>query len=568
MNLLESVMQKIIPLNSTSPAKNINGYDLIAQCLKCYGIDVIYGLVGIPITQLGRSAQKYGIRFIGMHNEQAASMAAGAYGFLQKKPGVCLTVAAPGFINALSGLANATINCFPMILLSGSSATEMADLDQIDYQGFDQLNAARPFAKATYRIDNIENIPRGIARAMRTAISGRPGGVYLDIPTAVLHATIREDSIKQSEDIDLSNEVIATVPDKLNAAFELLKSAQRPLVIIGKGAAYSRAENELLEFINKNELPFLNMAMAKGVVSDNHDLCVNAARAMSLGNADLIMLIGARLNWLLANGNHPPFSETYKLIQVDIAGEEIDAYRKVDVALIGDIKTVIAQFNAMNPSLPKRDPWISQLQNQKNINEEKLKTKMIDKVPMDFNCAFRVIRDEIANYPEIFYCTEGANTLDFGRVIIPMTKPRKRLDPGTWGTMGVGLGYAIAAATISDSPVLAVEGDSAFSFSGMELETICRFNLKIIVIIFNNGGIYKGDAINTYSKDPDPTRFENNIEYHKLIEAFGGKGYKVTNTQELSKSLKEALTLAKPCLINCIIDPNAGTESGHLSKMN
>lgn len=547
----------------------INGYDLVAQCLKSYGIDVMYGLVGIPVTQLGRSAQKFGIRFIGMHNEQAASMAAGAYGFLQKKPGVCLTVAAPGFINALSGLANATVNCFPMILISGSSDRDMIDLNQLDYQALDQLNTARPFAKAVYRIDSIDNIPTGVARAVRTAISGRPGGVYLDIPTKVLHQVLPVDAkLKAREAVDLTNEVIATIDEKLNAALSILKSAKKPLMIIGKGAAYARAEDELLKFVTTHSIPFINMAMAKGVISDNHALCVNAARALSLGNADVVMLVGARLNWLLANGKHPPFAENYKLIQIDICGEELDAYRPVEVGLIGDIKTVMSQLNQKNESIPANKDWITLLQKQKLTDEQALEKKLVDKTPMDFNCAFRVIRDEISDYPELFYCTEGANTLDFGRVIVPMTKPRKRLDPATWGTMGVGLGYAIAAATVSDVPVLAVEGDAAFGFSGMELETICRFNLKIIVIIFNNGGIYKGDAVNPYSEDPDPTRFENAIEYQKLIEVFGGKGYKATTCDELAKSLRDALAQGKPALINCVIDPNAGTESGHLSKMN
>jgi len=346
-------------LNSTNLENNedpfISGYDLIVlfvQCLKSYNIDIIYGLIGIPVTQLSRSAQKYGIRFISMHNEQAASMAAGAYGFLEKKPGICLTVAAPGFINALSGLANATVNCFPMILISGSSNLDMIDLNQLDYQGLDQLNTARPFAKAAYRIDSIENIPTGVARAMRTAISGRPGGVYLDIPASVLHAVIpKQVSIKARKTIDLLNEVVATVDDRPDAAFNLLKSAHCPLIIIGKGAAYSRTENQLLEFVTKYHIPFLNMSMAKGLLSDKHELCVDAARSLSLGNADLVMLIGARLNWLLANGAHPPFAENDKLIQIDINGEEIDAYRKVDVALIGNIQTVISQLNKKNEPL-------------------------------------------------------------------------------------------------------------------------------------------------------------------------------------------------------------------------
>lgn len=543
------------------------GNDLIALCLKKYGVSIVYGVIGIPITQLSRSVMSYGIRFVAFHNEQAATMAAGANGYLTGFPGVAMTVSGPGMVNAISGLANATVNGFPFILISGSSDVHKVDLGQGEYQALDQLAAARPFAKAVYKINDVKDVARGIIRAISTACTGRPGGVYLDIPAAVLHQAVDASDIKNLvPDFEFKHLPTPPHPEAIDTAAKILNSSSKPLIIFGKGAAYSKAEAEALSFIEKSNIPFIEMPMAKGLIKSGHKLCADAARSLALANADTIILVGARLNWLLNNGT---FNQNYKLIQIDIQPDEFDAYRTCEAPILGDITL---SLSALSQAVQKQDykDWISMIESKKTENIEKLKIKTaISTVPMNFSCALSTINSVIKDYPDLIYVTEGANTLDVGRSIIERNAPRSRLDTGTWGTMGVGLAYAVAAATTENCPVLAVEGDAAFGFTGMELETINRYKLPIVVIVFNNGGIYKGDAVNPYSSDPDPTRFVDHIQYQLMAQAFGCEHNYVTNSdEELKQALVSALKSKAPAFINCIIDSTVGTESGHLSKMN
>jgi oxalyl-CoA decarboxylase len=188
--------------------------------------------------------------------------------------------------------------------------------------------------------------------------------------------------------------------------------------------------------------------------------------------------------------------------------------------------------------------------------------------PMNFHSALNVIRNQIKARPDAILVNEGANTLDFARSIVDMYEPRKRLDVGTWGIMGIGMGFAVAAAVVTGKPVIAVEGDSAFGFSGMEVETICRYNLPVCVVVFNNNGVYKGTDKNPTGGDVAPTVFVKNARYELLMEAFGGVGVKATTPDELAKALDEAVASGKPTLINAIIDETAGTESGRITSLN
>ena len=299
--------------------------------------------------------------------------------------------------------------------------------------------------------------------------------------------------------------------------------------MIGKGAAYARAEDEIRRFVEATGVPFLPMSMAKGLLPDDHPQSVAAARSLALGGSDVVMLIGARLNWLLGHGRPPQWAEDCRFVQVDISPQEMDSNRAIAAPLIGDIKSVMTQLlDALRPGqagIPSK-AWLGQLEARKAHNTKKMAARLaVDTVPMNFSVALRAIRDVLAEHPDTYVVNEGANTLDFGRDILSMSSPRHRLDPGTWGVMGVGMGYAIAAAVESGKPVVAVEGDSAFGFSGMELETICRYQLPIVTVILNNGGVYKGDEVNHESSDPAPTRLSHSSRYEQLIEAFGGHGY-------------------------------------------
>ena len=555
-----------------SPALT-DGFHLVVDALKLNGIDTIYGVPGIPITDLTRLAQAEGMRFIAFRHEASAGNAAAIAGYLTKKPGICLTVSAPGFLNGLVALANATTNGFPMILISGSSERHIIDLQQGDYEELDQMNAAKPYAKAAYRVNRPEDIGIGVARAIHAAVSGRPGGVYLDLTANVLAAALDADAGSKSlvRVVDPAPRHIPA-PESIERALELLASAQRPLILLGKGAAYAQADADIRSFIETTGIPYLPMSMAKGLLPDNHPQSAAAARSLVLGKADVVMLIGARLNWLLGHGKPPQWSPDVRFVQVDISPTEIDSNRPIAAPVVADIGSAMSAFLAtLKPGQIKvPSAWTKAIADNKQHNTERMAARLnADPNPMNFSSALRAIRDTLAKNKDVYVVNEGANTLDFTRNIVDMYEPRHRLDTGTWGVMGIGMGYAVGAAVTTGKPVVAIEGDSAFGFSGMELETICRYSLPVVTIVFNNGGIYRGVDVNRGGgTDPAPTAFVKDSRYDKLIEAFGGTGHHVTDTQGLTKALTESLASRQPAVINCVIDPTAGTESGHIQNLN
>ena len=551
-----------------------DGFHLIIDALKLNGIKTIYNVPGIPITDLGRHMQANGMRVLSFRHEQAAGYAAAIAGFLTKKPGVCLTVSAPGFLNGLTALAHATTNCFPMILISGSSEREIVDLMQGDYEEMDQLAVAKPLCKAAYRILHVEDIGIGIARAYRAAVSGRPGGVYLDLPASLLGQTMGADEGANSL-VKVIDGAPAQIPasEAVERALNVLKSAERPLIILGKGAAYAQADIEIRAFIEKSGVPYLPMSMAKGLLPDTHPQSAGPARSLVLKESDVVMLIGARLNWLLSHGKGKAWGELpKKFIQIDIEPREMDSNVEIAAPLVGDIDSCVkALLQGMGEAwTPPPADWINQVSAKKDTNVARMAPKLQNNnVPMDFHGALGALNRIIAERPDTVLVNEGANTLDFARSIIDIHKPRKRLDVGTWGVMGVGMGQAIAAAVETGSPVLAVEGDSAFGFSGMEIETIARYSLPICVVVFNNGGIYRGTDINPSGEsDSATTVFVKDIRYDKIMEAFGGCGYNATSPDELKRAVIEALDSGKPSLVNAVIDEEAGTESGRIGNLN
>ena len=552
-----------------------DGFHLVIDALKLNGITTIYGVPGIPITDLGRMAQAAGMRVISFRHEQNAGNAAAIAGFLTKKPGICLTVSAPGFLNGLTALANATTNCFPMILISGSSEREIVDLQQGDYEEMDQLAIAKPLCKAAFRVLHAADIGIGVARAIRAAVSGRPGGVYLDLPAKLFSQVMNAEAGAKS-----LVKVIDPAPAQLPApaavrrALDALKGAKRPLIVLGKGAAYAQADEAIRALVEKSGIPFLPMSMAKGLLPDTHSLCAGAARSTVLKDADVVMLIGARLNWLLSHGKGKTWGEPHskKFIQIDIEPKEMDSNVEIAAPLVGDIGSCVsALLEAMGGNWPPPPAdWISAVNAKKEENIAKMAPRLMkNTAPMDFHSALGALRTVIKERPDAILVNEGANTLDLARGVIDMYQPRKRLDVGTWGVMGIGMGYAIAAAIETGKPVLAVEGDSAFGFSGMEVETICRYNLPVCTVVFNNNGIYRGTNVNpTGGADPATTVFVKDARYDKMIEAFAGVGVHVTTPDELTRAVNKAMDSGKPTLINAVIDPAAGTESGRIGNLN
>ncbi|MGJ5142249.1 oxalyl-CoA decarboxylase [Bradyrhizobium oligotrophicum] len=550
-----------------------DGFHLVIDAMKLNGIDTIYNVPGIPITDLGRMAQAEGIRVLSFRHEQNAGYAAAIAGFLTKKPGVCLTVSAPGFLNGLTALAHATTNCFPMILVSGSSEREIVDLQQGDYEEMDQLAIAKPLCKAAFRVLHAQDIGIGFARAIRAAVSGRPGGVYLDLP-AKLFGQVMNAQAGSASLVKVIDPAPAQIPspDSVKRALDLLKTAKRPLIILGKGAAYAQADEAIKTFVEKSGVPFLPMSMAKGLLPDLHPQCAGAARSTVLKDSDVVMLIGARLNWLLSHGKGKSWGDQpKKFIQVDIEPKEMDSNVEIAAPVVGDIGSVVSAFSeAMGSNWAKAPAeWLSAVQKKREDNVAKMAPRLMNNnSPMDYHGALGVLRTIIKERPDAILVNEGANTLDLARGVIDMYQPRKRLDVGTWGVMGIGMGSAIAAAVETGKPVLAIEGDSAFGFSGMEVETICRYNLPICVVIFNNDGIYRGTDQNSAGSDPATTVFVKGARYDKMMEAFGGVGVNATSPDELKRAVNAAMDSGKPTLINAVIDPAAGSESGRIGNLN
>ena len=547
-----------------------DGFNLLMDALEMNGIKNIYGLLGIPVTEVGRMWQARGNNFYSFRNEQNAGYAASVAGFLTKKPGICVTVSAPGFLNGLTALANATTNCFPMILISGSSEREVVDLMQGDYEEMDQLNIARPFCKASFRINRPEDIGVAVVRAIRTAVSGRPGGVYLDIPARLFSTTMAALEGEKSLWVPVDPAPAQVpAPSAVKRAADLIKGAKKPLILFGKGAAYAQCDADILAFVEETGIPFTPMSMAKGLVSDLHPQCAAAARSLVLQESDVVILVGARLNWLLAHGKGKTWGSAPKqFVQIDIQANEIDSNVPIAAPLVGDVQSCINALRAELKGFKAPAEWLSGVAEKHSSTRAKLAAKLSTATPvMNYYNSLGAIRDVLKNHPDSILVNEGANALDNARMVIDQYLPRKRVDTGTWGVMGIGMGSAAAAAVESGKPVVAICGDSAFGFSGMEYETLTRYNLPVTVIIMNNGGIYRGDEAS-----PDHQiscmLFNPKTRYDQFSIALGGEGVRVTTPEELSKALEASIKSGKTTIIDAIIDPAAGVESGRIGNLN
>jgi oxalyl-CoA decarboxylase len=547
-----------------------DGFNLLMDALELSGITHMYGVLGIPVTEVGRMWQGRGNSFFSFRNEQNAGYAASVAGFLTKKPGVCLTVSAPGFLNGLTALANATTNCFPMILISGSSEREIVDLQQGDYEEMDQLNMARPFAKAAYRINRPEDIGVAVVRAVRTALSGRPGGVYIDIPARLFAQTLPAAIGKKTlwAPVDPAPAQIPA-PDAVKRAVDLIKGAKKPLILLGKGAAYAQCDADIKAFIEETGIPFTPMSMAKGLISDTHPQCGAAARSMVLQQSDVVILVGARLNWLLAHGKGKTWGgEPKQFVQIDIQANEIDSNVPIAAPVVGDIQSCVNALREGLKGMNKPTEWMQAVSEKASASRAKLQAKLDTPTsPMNYFCSLGAIRDVLKDNPDTLVVNEGANALDNARMIIDQYLPRHRVDTGTWGVMGIGMGSAVAAAVESGRPVVCISGDSAFGFSGMEFETIARYNLPVTVVVMNNGGIYRGDEANA-PHQISVMKFNPEIRHDLFAQSLGAKGVRVHTPEELAKAVQEGIKSGQPNLIEAMIDPAAGVESGRIGNLN
>jgi len=539
----------------------VNGAQLMARSLKKQGVDYMFGIVGFPVQGFAAVAQREGITYVGMRNEQAASYAAHAAGYLTGRPQACLTVSGPGVIHAFAGLANAKQNCWPMILIGGASPVYQNGMG--GFQEERQVELAAPYCKYAHAIEHVHRIPYYVNQAIRHSLYGRPGPVYLDFPDDIIRGECEEDEATDAARVPAPPRTMAD-PDAVEAALTALESAERPLVVVGKGMAWARAEDEVREFIERTQLPFLNSPMGKGTMPDDDPLSVGAARSTALREADLVFLLGARLNWIMHYGLPPRFNKDVRVVQLDIEPTEIGTNVPAEVALVGDGKAVVGQLNRALDNrqwfYPSETPWRALLQEKAQANMEAVQPMIDDdSAPTNYYRAFKDIVDWLPE--DAIIIGEGANTMDIGRTQMPNRRPRHRLDAGTYGTMGVGLGFAIAAAvTNPDKPIVSVQGDSAFGFTGMELETMVRYNLPVKLIVLNNGGIGGGVHPLKEGQTAPPGNLTYGARYEGMLEALGGKGFYVEDPKDLRAALDEAMAFNGPALINVPLNPRAGRK--------
>ncbi|KAI8145477.1 thiamine pyrophosphate enzyme, N-terminal TPP binding domain-containing protein [Fennellomyces sp. T-0311] len=557
------------------------GAELIAATLKHQGVKVIFGIVGIPVIEVAEACIAAGIRFLAFRNEQSAAYAASAYGYLSGQPGVCLTVGGPGVIHALAGVANAKVNCWPMVLLAGSSDTDQVDMGA--FQEWDQVEACKPYCKYAARPASIDKIPATVEKAMRSALYGRPGAAYVDLPADFIQYKIRDSQWLQKAASSINTLPSAAPksladPKSVEQAVQLLRQAKSPLIVVGKGAAYARAEKEIRQLVDATQIPFLPSPMGKGVVSDTHPLCVSAARSKALKEADVVLLLGARLNWIFHYGQSPRWSQSVKFIHVDVLPEEIGNNGANTLPLVGDIQAVVAQLLTQSlPRVPASNAYVSGLVEKVKQNVAKSlasRKKGSDSDVMNYQSAYTVVK-ELLPPNDVIFVSEGANTMDIARSFFDVHEPRHRLDAGTFATMGVGMGYAIAAQEYYPSKrVVSIVGDSAFGFSAMELETAVRSKLPLIILVINNNGIYHGLDEQEFEQSRrdgtlPSTALLPDTRYDQLSIAFGGKGWLAKDRVQLAKALKEALAVKdETCVINVMIAPGGRTklEFGWMKK--
>jgi len=563
-----------------SAKKGPRGNEVVVQSLKSQGVEYVFGVVGYPIVELGYALQDAGLKFIGMRNEQAASYAAGAIGYLTGRPGCCLVVPGPGVIHALAGMANASANGWPMICVAGSSELGQDGLgafqESLPPQGGSQIQMQFPVSVCKYvgKATDSARIPFFVEQAIRYAVMGRPGATYVEVAGDTLRNRATDDIYYPPP--CKSPPLVPALASLVKNALTCLAGAKSPLVIIGKGAAYANAGPELAELIQRTGIPFLPTPMGKGVLPDDHPLCVSSARSAALKGADVVLLVGARLNWILHYGRPPRYQRGLKVIHVELLPEEVGHSFPAEVALVGDAKVITGQLVDALPTTPvaitDNSPWLLELKAAAAKSAKLFADLAADRSsPMNYYCALSIINQHTPRDAVIM--NEGSDTMDIGRTVLKNYMPRKRLDAGTWGTMGVGMGQAIAAALVHPDPgCVAVFGDAAFGFSGMELEVVSRLMLSVIVVIINNNGIGgmnpadwkdaagKGLGSTTEERLKFPAKsLTPSCHYEGFAQAMGVTGVFVSTASELEEAFQRAVSSRpfKPTLINCMISPTA-----------
>jgi len=513
----------------------LTGSEILAKCLKAEGVEDVFFIMGGPMLLAEAKAIEEGIRLIDVRHEQAAAFSAQAYSRLRQKPGVCMAASGPAAINLSTGLANALIDCCPVIGMGGSSP--ISQFGRQVFQEIDQMAILGGCVKYADRIHNVKRIPQQVNFAFQKAMTGKPGPVYLDWPGDILYQKVEESQVDWSY---AGRPIVGArpyaEPQAINALVDAIASAKKPIIASGGGVIWSRAWNEMRQFVEKSGIPFYTTPQGRGVVPDDHPYSYLTMRSTAFRDADLIIILGTRMNYIIGHAAPPRFGANAKIARIEIDAEELGmSARNVDIPIVGDCKSVLQQLLDAIPSntAEKFAGWRKTLAD----GEAAKRTGPGGNYPTDGDIHPLRLFEEVKNFMkrDAILVVDGQETLNFGRQSMPTFEPGHRLNSGPFGTMGVGMPFAVGAkAACPDKQVICCHGDGSFGLNAMELDTAVRHKLPILVIISLNGGWTADPERNKPGRDLGYTR------YDKMAEGLGCYGEYVENPEDIRPALERA----------------------------
>ena len=536
----------------------VEGSSLVAQAIAREGVETLFGLAGGPIQDIMGFAPHFGVRPIGVRHEQAAAFSAAAYGFVKNQVGVAVLAAGPAVSNGVTGAHVAFDNCLPLVILGGSGSQRGRYTGT--FQETENVPMYKGITKMAVQIDSTERIPEYLAMAFRKARTGRPGPVYIDMPSDVLQNEVDEESVNWPSNYYTDVPPLGN-PEQVKRAADLLLNAERPMMIVGKGVRWSEPSEELRQMVETLGMPYIPSPMGRGFIPDDHPMNMSAARSAIMGNSDVVLIVGSRLNWMFGFGRQ--FGADTKIIHIDIEAEEIGFNRAAEVGIVGDAKAVLQQIltemegrTAGVAERAEEGPWLTALREKVDSNAESMQSRLTsDANPI---VTHRLLHEISQVFPrDTIFTVDGQQTLAAGRQVLQSHTPASRLNSGANGCMGVGVPFAVGAKLARpDAPVVSVNGDCAFGFNSMEMETAVRHGVPIVFIINNNSGIVGGalergmglpegygERVATYTQD---------IRYDKIMEAFGGHCENVTEPSEIKAALERAFQATKEGKTACV----------------
>ena len=519
------------------------GSGLLAQQMRNEGVEDLFYIMGGPIVEVAGSAADNGIRTIDCRHEQGAAMAAHGYARVKRSPGVCLAASGPATTNLLTGIANAYLDGVPMVALGGAAATRSFDSDA--FQEYDQLSMAQPVTRWSARVHHADRMPEYFNIAMRKAQGPKPGPTYLDLPGDVLYKRAEAEQVWFPPGGERPPRPAADA-GAIAQAIEMLLTAERPIVLTGSGIFWSDAAAELREFIDEARIPFFTTPQGRGVVPEDHDLAFLGARGQAFREADVILTVGTRFNFIVSYGHAPRFAGDVKVIQIDTDVTEIGRNRPIDLGIVADAKVALRALTAgaREAGLSAPETWAAQLsETHESKQQQSREMAESDASPIH---PLR-IANELVNYVDrdAIFAVDGMETLNFGRQWIPSYVEGARLNSGPNGCMGTGIPFAMGAQVAAPGrQVVAFVGDGSFLMNVQEFDTMVRHNLPVVAVISNNGGWTGG------SNEVPGRRLGFQQRYHDVVEALGGHGELVTDPNEIRPAIERAFASGKPSCIN------------------